>query len=302
MNSISVHNLTKFYGRTCGIEDVSFEVPAGSIFGFLGPNGSGKTTTIRILLDLVRPSRGDAWLFGQAITPSYPAALRRQIGYLPGELRLYEDLTGIGYLQLMGRFYGTINTSYRSKLLQDLDLAPSDLERPLRAYSHGMRQKIGLVQAMQHQPELLILDEPTEGLDPLVRSRFYELLAELAEQGTTVFMSSHNLAEVERVCEQVAILREGRLLTTESVKELKAVRLYQLEIELASEAAANSFTLVGSENRQQNGNRLTLNWRGNFADLFSELGAYEVTDFSCTQADLEDIFLAFYQSKGEGEQ
>ncbi len=302
MNSISVDHLTKFYGKTCGIEDVSFAVPKGSIFGFLGPNGAGKTTTIRILLDIVRPSRGAAWLFGQSITPSYPAELRRQIGYLPGELRLYEELTGSGYLQLMGRFYGTIDAGYRSQLLQDLDLAPSDLERPLREYSHGMRQKIGLVHAMQHQPELLILDEPTEGLDPLIRTRFYELLAEQANQGTTVFMSSHNLAEVERVCEQVAILRQGRLLTTQTVKELKAVRLYQLEIELVSEAAAGRFTLVGAENLKQNGSRLSLRWRGDFAALFSQLQAYEMSDFSCKQADLEEIFLAYYRPEGGDEQ
>lgn len=302
MNSISVQGLTKFYGKTCGIEDVSFVVPKGSIFGFLGPNGAGKTTTIRILLDLVRPTRGDASLFGEPITPSYPAALRQRIGYLPGELRLYEELTGTSYLQLMGRFYGTIDGSYRSKLLGDLDMVPADLDRPLRTYSHGMRQKIGLVQALQHQPELLILDEPTEGLDPLIRNRFYELLAELASHGTTVFMSSHNLAEVERVCEKVAILREGRLLTTQTVKELKAVRLYELEIEFVNEAAARRFTVVGADGRQQNGHRLTLNWRGDFSELFSTLKAYEVLDFSCTQANLEDIFLAFYRSKGEDDQ
>jgi len=210
-SAIRLESLGKRYGRVRALHDVSFEVARGEIFGFLGLNGAGKTTTIRILLDLVRPSAGHAFVFG-ADCRTQGLTVRSQIGYLPGELGFYGDMSGAATLDFLARLGGhAVDLEWRRLLLDRLKLSASDLDRRIREYSTGMKRKLGLVQALQAQAPLLILDEPTDGLDPLMQEAVYELLAETRRRGRTVFMSSHVLPEVERVCDRIALLRRGAL-------------------------------------------------------------------------------------------
>jgi ABC-2 type transport system ATP-binding protein len=214
MNSavIEIQGLTKFYGRNRGVADLAFSVEAGEVFGYLGPNGAGKTTTIRLLLDLIRPTRGTARLFGLDARRDGTAA-RRRIGYLPGELALDPRMTGRNALGLLGRLRGPVDWPEVQRLAERLGC---DLSRRVGALSHGNRQKLGLIQAFMHRPELLVLDEPTLGLDPLVQHEFYLMVEEARAAGRTVFISSHVLPEVERLCDRVAIIRAGRLAASRS--------------------------------------------------------------------------------------
>ncbi len=210
--AISIRGLTKLYGRLIAVDNLDLNVPRGEVFGFLGLNGAGKTTTIRILLDLLRPNSGKAAVFGHDCQSDSLEA-RSSVGYLPGEMGIYSDLTGYELLRFLERIGGgTVSREHRNSLTQRFELSDRDLSRKLREYSTGMKRKLGLVQAFQADPLLLILDEPTEGLDPLMQESFYELLAESRRRGRTVFMSSHVLPEVERVCDRIAVLRKGEVV------------------------------------------------------------------------------------------
>jgi ABC-2 type transport system ATP-binding protein len=212
--------LTRYYGSTVGVEGLTLDIFPGEIFGFLGPNGAGKTTTIRLFLDLIRPTRGKSLLFG---CPSIDPRVRSRIGYLPGELSVDPRMTGNQTLGFLSALHGGVRTpsSRREELCRRLGLLPTDLKRRVRQYSRGMKQKLGLVSAFQHDPELLILDEPTTGLDPLVREVVFELMAEARGDGVTVFHSSHVLSEVDRTCDRVGVLKEGRLAALLTVEEAR---------------------------------------------------------------------------------
>lgn len=220
--AIRTEGLTKYYGAVVGIEELSLEVARGEVFGFLGANGAGKTTTIRLLLDLLRPTRGRALVLGiDCHRDSLHARL--QIGYLPGELPIYRDLSAAGYLHYLASLdRRPVAPDYLRQLLRRFDVSDLDAKRPLREQSHGMKQKIGIVQALMTQPPVVILDEPTAGLDPLMAQAFRETVAELrAERGTTVFLSSHVLAEVEATCDRIGLIRGGRLVTSGTIADLK---------------------------------------------------------------------------------
>ncbi len=208
MNVIETETLTKSYGSHRGIVEVDLAVAQGEVFGFLGPNGAGKTTTIRMLLDLIRPTSGVAKVFGIESSAD-PVAIHRRIGYLPGEFALYDRLSGGQTLEYFANLRGGVDKAYQAGLIERLDLDPS---RRFREYSKGNKQKVGLVIALQHRPELLVLDEPTAGLDPLVQQTFFATLREAVAAGATVFLSSHILSEVEKSCDRVAIIREGRIV------------------------------------------------------------------------------------------
>ncbi len=214
---IDARSLTKSYGGRKGIEDLTFSVERGEIYGYLGPNGAGKTTTIRLMLDFVRPSRGHIDVLG--VSSRRGRDVRRRVGYLPGELGLYDESTGLKSLDLYGKLSGGY-TPLRDWVCDALQLTRDDLKRRIRHYSKGMKQKLGIVQAIQHDPELLILDEPTSGLDPVVQARFFEVLREFRRRGRTVFFSSHILSEVEHLCDRVGVLREGRLVLDAKLSEL----------------------------------------------------------------------------------
>jgi ABC-2 type transport system ATP-binding protein len=219
---ISTHALTKHYGSVRALNDVSLEVDRGEIFGFLGPNGSGKSTFIRTLLGFLHATRGTASVLGHDIATD-SVEIRRATGYLPGGIALYDSLTGEGVLDYLVEMQGT-EPRRRAELCDRLELPGSVLRRRVRDYSRGMRQKIGVVQALQHDPELAILDEPTEGLDPLMQHAFYRLLDDLRGEGKTVFFSSHVLFEVERLCDRVAIIRAGHIMAVHDVTQLLARR------------------------------------------------------------------------------
>jgi ABC-2 type transport system ATP-binding protein len=217
--AISIRGLTKRYGPLTALKDLNLDIEPGEVFGFLGLNGAGKTTTIRLLLDLLRPTSGQAFIFGYDCRMAGLDA-RARIGYLPGELGFYLDLTGLETLDfLAGLNRQPVDKRHRQELCDRLELPQSDLRRRLRQYSTGMKRKLGIIQAFQTNPPLLILDEPTEGLDPLMQEAFYRLLSDVKRAGATVFMSSHVLSEVERVCDRIALLRKGEMVLLSSVRE-----------------------------------------------------------------------------------
>ena len=285
--------LTKRYGKARGIEDLDLEVAQGEIFGFLGPNGSGKTTTIRLLLDLLHPTRGRAELFGLD-SGRDSLAIRRRLGYLPGDVALYEDMTAKELLDLVARIRSVDCEKNQRSLAERLGM---DLRARIRACSKGTKQKIAIIQALMHDPELLILDEPTLGLDPLVQREFYQILLEQKAAGRTVFLSSHILTEVERVCDRVGIIREGRLVDVEHVSDLKRKKVRKMELVLArsvTDADVAQLKMEGVELVGRHGNRMELAVHGNIERLLSILSAMPVEDLVFPEATLEDTFMEFY--------
>jgi ABC-2 type transport system ATP-binding protein len=235
---IRTTGLTKSYGSVAAVVDADMEVRRGEVFGYLGPNGAGKTTTIRVLLDHIRPTNGSATVFGMD-TRANSVAIKRRVGYLPGEFSLYDSMTGEEVLTYMANLRGDVDWDYTRDLADRLD---ANLGRKFSQLSRGNKQKVGLIQAFMHRPELVVLDEPTGGLDPLVQQAFYDMIDEVKADGRTVFFSSHNLPEVERVCDRVAIVNHGKLVTIGAINELRAQQsssLFEVEIEEDGAALAN---------------------------------------------------------------
>jgi ABC-2 type transport system ATP-binding protein len=295
MNAFEVSGLSKRYGRVQALRGVSFGVAAGEIFGYLGPNGAGKTTTLRIALGLVRADRGMARLLG---APAGDARAREAIGYLPGELRLYPDMTGWGLLDYLARFRRGRPPVLRARLLEALDLDEGTLSRRVKTLSHGTRQKLGLVLAMQHDPDLLLLDEPTAGLDPLVQRAFRGLLLERAARGKAVVLSSHVLSEVEAVCGRVAILRAGELLAVESIQTLRGRVVRQMHVRFEGEAPATLAGLPGVTNARIDGREALLSVQGDLNPLLREIATRPVEQLVFPEPQLEDIFLQYYGPEG----
>ncbi len=323
MPAIVAENLTKFYGPTRGIEDVNLEVREGEVFGFLGPNGAGKTTTIRILLDLIRPTRGRATILGLD-TRKDSIAVRRRVGYLPGEPGLYDHLTGEEYLGYMAGLRSGVDPSRRKDLAQRLDI---DLGRRIKALSHGMKQKVAIIQAFMHEADLLILDEPTSGLDPLMQHAFYELVRGERARGRTVFMSSHVLSEVERVCDRVAIIRGGTIAVVEDVETLTRKRVKKVQVTFAatgasseatprapsvaapgapspaaSEALTAALTLPGVRDLSLKGDTAVFRVETTaLGGVVKALAALPVTDLTIENPSLEDIFFEYFGPEAAAE-
>lgn len=296
-----VHDLTKFYGKKRGIIDVAIEVGAGEVFGYLGPNGAGKTTTIRILMDFIRSDRGHARLFGLD-TRKRSRDIHRRIGYLPGELTLYENLSVHDYLRYFAHLRGGVEANFIDELAERLDC---ELSRPIRSLSQGNKQKVGLIQAMMHKPELLILDEPTNGLDPLIRQAFYQLISEIKEQGRTVFLSSHVLPEVERVCDRVAIIRSGRIVAVERVADLRRRSLRQVEIHFDGSESVESdafASIPGIRGLSVEGNTVKCQMAGEMDLLIKKAAQFRIHSLTSFRPGLEEIFLAYYGGGENAEQ
>ena len=288
--------LTKSYGESRGIEDLSLEVPKGEIFGFLGPNGAGKTTTIRTLLDLLHPTSGRALLFGLD-SHSDSRAIRARIGNLPGDFAYEDRTTGNELLSLFARLRGMDGLGSAADLAERFR---ADLTKPLRELSRGNRQKIGLIQALFHNPELLILDEPTGGLDPLMQEEFLTVVAEHRDQGATVFLSSHDLSEVERICDRVGIIRAGRLAAIESVGEMKGRAYRKVKVSLASPVEASGFeSLPGVDSVSVDGHTLRLRVLGDINPLLEAIAKLDVRDLEVTAPSLEELFLQYYDVASE---
>jgi ABC-2 type transport system ATP-binding protein len=290
-SAIHLDNLTKHYGKQRGITDVCLDVHAGEVFGYLGPNGAGKTTTIRLMLDLIRPTHGHVQLFGAEIG-AVGAAIRRRISYLPGELALYDHLTAREILTYFAQLRGGIDFRIIAALAERLSL---DLSRPIRSLSKGNKQKVGIVQAFMARPDLLILDEPTDGLDPLVQQEFLRMMREVREEGRTVFLSSHVLAEVEHVADRVGIIRDGRLVMVEKMALLKERAAHRTEIRFTQPVNQDAFrSLAGVHDLTVDGPILRCVVTGSMDALVKAAARFEVERITSHEPDLEAIFLAYY--------
>jgi ABC-2 type transport system ATP-binding protein len=299
--AIETDRLTKRYGRMRGITDVSLRVERGEIFGFLGPNGAGKTTTIRTLLDLIHPTAGTARIFGLDVHRDY-VAVHRRVGNLPGDLALDPRLTGEQVLEYSAHLRGGVPPGEIERLAGRLEV---DLHRRIREYSKGTRQKIGLILALMPRPDLLILDEPTSGLDPLVQQTLYDLLDEVRADGRTIFFSSHVLPEVERLCDRVAIVREGQLVAVESVDNLKSKAVRRMDVVLddptAAAGAAEVFKGVqGVQEAQATGASVHIVVQGSLDSLIKAAGQFTVVNLVTYEPSLEEVFLGFYRQDGGG--
>jgi ABC-2 type transport system ATP-binding protein len=290
-NVIETSGLTMYYGRHRGIVDVNLAVHQGEVFGFLGPNGAGKTTTQRILLDVIRPTRGQARIFGLDCQKE-GVAIRQRTGYLPGELSLYPTMTGKQFLDLMNSLHGKNgDTAYRQALCQRLNL---DTSRRMREYSRGNKQKIGVIAAFMNKPDLIILDEPTNGLDPLVQQTVLALVREARADGRTVFFSSHILPEVQAVCDRVGIIREGQLVATERVESLTKQQFKRLRLYFDQMPPENAFDAEGVEETARDEGMVLLEVRDNLNEVLTTAVSYHVTDLETEPVTLEEVFLAYY--------
>jgi ABC-2 type transport system ATP-binding protein len=297
---IAAHDLTKHYGATVGVEGLEFTVEPGEVFGFLGPNGAGKTTTIRLLLDLIRPTRGQALVFGRS--PHDPET-RRSTGYLPGDLALDERLTGAEMLTFLDglrpRSTTPADPRRRAELCERIGLSSRDLGRRIREYSRGTKQKLGLVSAFQHDPILLILDEPTASLDPLVREAVFELLVEARRAGRTVFHSSHVLSEVDRTCTRVGILRDGRLVAVERVEDMRHALARKMVVRFAEAPPTAELAVPGVSIVRVDGPLVELTVSGELDPLLRVLARHTVKHLVFPEPDLEEAFVRYYRRAEE---
>jgi ABC-2 type transport system ATP-binding protein len=297
--AISLRGLTKQYGTQKAVNNLSLEVDEGEILGFLGLNGAGKTTTIRILLDLLRPSSGSAAIFGHDCQTDGLRA-RSKIGYLPGEMGIFADLTGRAVLDLLAGLNGSpVDPRLRGELQERLQLPDSDLRRKLREFSTGMKRKLGLIQAFEGDPPLLILDEPTEGLDPLMQEAFYRLLADVKARGRTVFMSSHVLSEVDRVCDRIALLRKGEMVLLATVEESRRRAARHVRVWFSADVSQPPPLPPGHEIVRADAREWTMNVEGLLGPLLSALAALPVKDLEIEEPKLEEVVLKYYRGTSE---
>ncbi|MEU6207370.1 ABC transporter ATP-binding protein [Micromonospora musae] len=287
--AVRTAGLTKRYGSVCALDSLDLTVPAGEVFGFLGPNGAGKSTTIRLLMGAARPTSGRAWIFG--VDASDVAVAHRSIAYVPADVALWPGLTGAETLELLGRIGPGVDRTYRDELVQRFAV---DLSKPGRAYSTGNRQKIALVAAFATRAPLLVLDEPTSGLDPLMEREFQVAVAQARERGQTVFLSSHQLAEVEAVCDQVAILRAGQLVDVAAVAGLRRLHRSQVDVSFTGPAPELAQVTGVTAVEQLGSGRMRFLLTGPPAPALHALAKTEVTSVQIQEPTLEEIFLDYY--------
>jgi ABC-2 type transport system ATP-binding protein len=294
--AIELNGLTRYYGSARGIEDLHLRVFPGEVFGFLGPNGAGKTTTIRLLFGLIRPSQGTIRLLGQDVPKHFPE-LRRRVGYLPGDLGLYPDLSGREYLHHMLRLRAGRDAN-PEKLEELTDLFEFTFDKPIRTYSKGMRQMLGIIQAFAHSPELIILDEPTSGLDPINQERFYDMVLRERAAGTTIFFSSHILSEVRQVCDRAAMVRQGRLVQVRDVHQLQTEigkRIRLVSTGGSNQVAAALKDLTGVSKLASQGDAVEFQYTGAINNLLQKIANIPITDLVCVNPEIEEIFFDLYR-------
>jgi ABC-2 type transport system ATP-binding protein len=290
MSVIEVENLTKYYGKSRGIVDVSFREEEGEIFGFIGPNGAGKSTTIRLLLSLIHPSSGGARVFGMDVTKHGPE-IRRDIGYLPSEVYYYEGMKVIDLLKYSASFYPG-DCSRRIKELSDL--MELEMNRRISDLSYGNKKKVGIVQGLLHSPKLLFLDEPTAGLDPLMQRNFFDLIRRENERGVTVFFSSHILGEVQRLCTRVGIIREGRIVEISDIRTLQKNNYKKIRV-TAKDLKPSGLKMKGATNLQSENGTVSFFFKGDINKVLKKLGGLKVEDVSIEEPTLEEIFMHYYE-------
>ncbi|MGA8016397.1 MAG: ABC transporter ATP-binding protein [Candidatus Dormiibacterota bacterium] len=292
--AIQTETLTKDYGGGAGLFDLDLRVEGGETFGYLGPNGAGKTTTIRLLMDMIRPTHGRAEVFG-IDCQAHPVPVKRLVGYVPGEMPQWGALRGREVVAYVAGLRGRVDATAVSTLATRLDL---DLGRRYREYSSGNKRKLGLLLAFMHHPRLLVLDEPTNGLDPLIQQEFYRMVEEAREHGATVFLSSHVLSEIERICQRVGILRRGRLVQVARLDELHHLRYHRLEVDFAGEVPLEAIRACpGVDNVSSEDHHLTCDVHGSVAPLLAALGNGQVLNLVTHEPSLEEVFLAQFRDE-----
>jgi ABC-2 type transport system ATP-binding protein len=293
--AILAEGLTKYYGSVIGVEDLSFTVERGEIYGFVGANGAGKTTAIRLFVDLIRPVRGRATVLGIDCQRD-SLAVRRQIGYLPGELPIYPDLTAAGYLHYLAQLDGRpVSEAYLAGLLRRFDVSDVDLRRRLREQSHGMKQKVGIIQALMGRAPVLILDEPTSGLDPLMVQAFHETLEDLKAAGdTTIFLSSHVLSQVEATCDRIGLIRGGRMVATGTIDELRRNATRRVTVDLREPTDTAIPWPAGVTVASQAPGQWVLEVRGPLGPVVQTLASLPVHDIEVEEFKLEDFVTRLY--------
>jgi ABC-2 type transport system ATP-binding protein len=290
MNIIEATNLTKYYGKARGIVDVTFNVKQGEIFGFIGPNGAGKSTTIRLFCSLIYPTSGEAKVFGKDAFKDGPK-IRQEIGYLPSEVFYYDRMKVIDLLKYSASFYGKDCTKRMHELAEIMDL---ELQRRIDDLSYGNRKKVGIVQGLLHQPKVLFLDEPTSGLDPLMQMEFYNLIEEENKRGTTVFLSSHILSVVQRMCSRVAIIREGGIVEIQDVQTLQRDNYKKVRI-VAEKIDEKRFELPGVINLVKDDGSLRFFYKGDINQITALLSKQKLADLIIEEPTLEEIFMHYYE-------
>ncbi len=290
MSIIEVSNLTKYYGKARGIIDVSFNVEAGEIFGFIGPNGAGKSTTIRLFLSLIFPTSGSARIFGKDCI-QYGPELRQDIGYLPSEVFYYERMKVLDLLKYSASFY---NRDCTERLYELAELMELDLKRRIDDLSYGNKKKVGIVQGLLHKPKLIVLDEPTAGLDPLMQRKFFNLIREENKNGATIFFSSHILGEVQRLCTRVAIIKEGKIITTEDIKTLQEDRYKKVRIS-AADLDEKQFDVTGTTNLEKANSTVSFFYKGDINVITRKISEHKITDVTIEEPTLEEIFMHYYE-------
>lgn len=289
---IELTDLTKSYGKSRGINNISLKVEQGSVFGFLGPNGAGKTTTISLLMDLIKPTSGKAMLFGQNANIN-GFSLRQKIGYLAGDMALDGSLTGWQQLEFFSRLRGKFDKQYIKSLASNLDC---DLSRKTKTLSRGNKQKIGLISALMHKPELLILDEPTSGLDPLIQEQFNEIILNNQKEGRTTFISSHILSEVQELCDYVAFIKDGNLIANEPIANIAKNSPYNIEVSPKDSKLIDKLKKIPNINNfSLKNNQIVFSYNGPINKLFTVLSQYSINDIQIKKADLESIFMHYYK-------
>jgi ABC-2 type transport system ATP-binding protein len=296
MNVIETQKLTKYYGKSRGIENLDMAVNEGEIYGFIGPNGAGKSTTIRTLLGLIHPTSGGATVFGKDITKLGPE-IRQDIGYLPSEVFYYDDMRAIDLLRYSASFYAKDpkETEKRAKeLAERFDL---DLKKKIDDLSYGNKKKVGIIQGLAHQPKLIMLDEPTGGLDPLIQQEFFHLLREANAAGATVLFSSHILSEVQKLCDRVAIIKDGAIIRVDQIKTLLENATKRFKLELATPPDAATYALDGITDLEVVNHSVSFLFHGRLNDVTKLIAGIDLVDLQVIEPDLEEIFLHYYQKE-----
>jgi ABC-2 type transport system ATP-binding protein len=296
---IETDGLTKYYKNgVVGIEDLSISVNPGEIYGFLGSNGAGKTTTIRLLVNLIFPTCGKGKIFGKDMA-KYHLDICRDIGYIPSTVRPHKYMTGEEFLQYMGKLSSHHDLEYRDNLLETFNFDKKDLKRKIKYYSSGMARKIALVQTFQHRPRLMIMDEPTEGLDPVMQHIFYKLLKEYRDHGGTVFISSHHLLEVQQVCDRVGIIRQGHLVAVEKIQDLEKKTSRRIYVTFKDKVDPLSLKSGCWEIEAFENNKLTAKLTGSIDTIIKLISRFSIKDISLPDLSLQDVFLEYYQKEDQ---
>jgi len=288
MDVIETKNLTKYYGKIKGVEDLTFTVKKGENFGFLGPNGAGKTTTIRTLLGYLHPTKGDAFIFGKNINENI-VEIKANVGYIPGDLNLYSHLTGKQFLD----YFASLRRCDMTLLGELLEMFEVPLERKIKGYSKGMKQKLGIIQAFMDDPKLVIMDEPTSSLDPLLQQKFYEFLNKQKEKGKTMFFSSHVLSEVDKICDRVGIIRDGGLVALEDVESLKKKRGKKIRLKIKEKPE----TFKGPKDMKIKDGWVEFIALDDIDQWIKKFASYTVIDLEINEFSMEDIFIHYYEEE-----